>query len=200
MNGSRSEDGLDMRRRRFLGGATTLTAMAIVAPAWSADAPSEATVSVEKRGDEIVVEAHAEVHAASTLAWLTLVDYDRLSEFIPGMSVSRTVSRQGTKAVIEQTATATFGPFRQDISLRLAVEETPDRSVTASIVQGDFRRFDSRYDVVSLDAGRTRVDFHAILDPIVPLPPLVGVAVMRSQIRAQFEAMMAEIGRRGAYA
>ena len=51
-----------------------------------------------------------------------------------------------------------------------------------SIVQGDFRKFDSRYDVVALAPTRTRIDYRATLDPTVPVPPLFGIAVMRSLV------------------
>lgn len=184
-------------RRRFLIQAGVLSVAGLGAPLVRAAVPST-SVLVERRGGEIVVEAHAEVRAAIEKTWLTLADYDRLAEFIPGMSQSRTVSRTGATALVEQNAVATFGPFSHKLSLLLAVEEAPNESISASIVRGDFRRFDARYDVVALDAGRTRVDYRATLDPTMPIPPLFGVAVMRSQIRKQFEAMIAEIDRRGA--
>jgi ribosome-associated toxin RatA of RatAB toxin-antitoxin module len=187
-------------RRHFLIRAAALSATAAVAPAAHAALAPTTSVTVEQRGGEILVDAHAEVHAALDTTWLTLADYDRLADFIPGMAQSRTVSRTGAAVLVEQKAVATFGPFSQTLSLLLAVDEAPNQSISASIIRGDFRRFDSRYDVVALDAERTRVDYRATLDPTVPVPPLFGVAVMRSQIRKQFEALVAEIDRRGARA
>jgi ribosome-associated toxin RatA of RatAB toxin-antitoxin module len=181
-------------RRLFLLGAASVGAVALAAPAWAVES-AESTVSVERRGDDIVVQAHADVRAALEMTWSTLADYDHLAEFIPGMAVSRTLSREGASAMVEQKAVAAFGPFRQNLSLLLAVEETPNESITASIVKGDFRRFDSRYDVVSLEPQRTRITYHATLDPSVPVPPS-----LRRQIRKQFEALVAEVARRGAQA
>jgi hypothetical protein len=45
---------------------------------------------------------------------------------------------------------------------------------------------------------RTRIQYRATLEPNAAVPPLVGLAVMRSLIRRQFEAMLGEIERRAA--
>jgi len=188
-----SEGGGALTRRRFLLGAAALAASASIAPA-----RATTLVDVERRGDEVHVEAHAEVDAALAQTWSTLADYDRLAEFIPDMLSSRTLTRTGATAVIEQKAQATFGPFHRRFRLVLAVEEAAGESIRAVAVDGDFRRFDARYDLVAIDVRRTRIDYRAALQPSAGVPPLIGVAVMRSLIRRQFEAMLGEIGRRAA--
>jgi ribosome-associated toxin RatA of RatAB toxin-antitoxin module len=185
-------------RRRFLLGAA-VAAGALITPlgvAAQTNPPGLAQVSVERHGSEIVVEAHAEVDAGVGQTWSTLADYDRLAEFIPDMASSRTVARTGGSAVVEQEAQASFGPFRQNFRLVLAVEEAPGESIHAIALDGDFRRFDARYDIAAIDAQRTRIDYRATLEPTGGVPPLFGVPVMRSMIRRQFEAMLGEIGRR----
>ncbi|HUL68369.1 MAG TPA: SRPBCC family protein [Burkholderiaceae bacterium] len=188
-----SEGGGALTRRRFLLGAAALAASASIAPA-----RATTLVDVERQGDEVHVEAHAEVDAALAQTWSTLADYDRLAEFIPDMLSSRTLTRTGATAVIEQKAQATFGPFHRRFRLVLAVEEAAGESIRAVAVDGDFRRFDARYDLVAIDVRRTRIDYRAALQPSAGVPPLIGVAVMRSLIRRQFEAMLGEIGRRAA--
>lgn len=153
-------------------------------------------VTVERHGSDILVEAYAEFDAAIGLAWSTLVDYDRLTDFIPDISVSRTLARSGTSALVEQKGRATFGPFGQQFAFLLEVDEQPERAIHAVAVQGDFRRFDARYEILSLASRRTRVEYRAALQPHAPVPPLVGLAVMRAMIRRQFEAMIGEIVRR----
>src|SRR2546430_11730226 len=99
------------------------------------------------------------------------------------MSLSRTHERAGPTAVVEQRARATFGPFSQTFKLVLAVEEEPGQSIRAVAVDGDFRRFDARYQLTVVDALRTRIDYEATLEPQAPVPPLVGLPVMRALIR-----------------
>ena len=186
---------IDLPRRTLLLGAGALAVGGWIAPALAKAAPM-AEVSVERHGREILVEAHAEVGTTPDATWSTLVDYDRFSEFIPDMSLSRTVSRNGPIAVVEQKGRVSFGPFGQHFSLLLQVEEEPGASIRSVGLQGDFRRFEARYDLASIAPARTRIDYRATLEPTMAVPPLVGLPVMRAAIRRQFEAMVGEIARR----
>lgn len=190
-----------LARRRFLTGAAALSAAAIAPGAWAASRPLQtrtSSVSVDRRGDTLYVEAQADVAATSALTFATLADYDHLAEFIPGLASSRTVSREGLKAVVEQRGQAAFGPFEQRFTVTLSVEEDQDATIRASLAGGDFRRFDAVYEIQSTDAATTRVVYRAELEPTAAIPPLFGLRIMRGVIRSQFEAMIAEIGRRSA--
>ncbi len=191
-----------LARRRFLAGAVALSGSALVPAAWATPGPRTAapasSISVDRRGDTIHVEAHATVAAPNTLTFATLADYDHLADFIPSLASSRTVARVGLKAVVEQRGRASFGPFEQRFTVTLAIEEQQDASIRASLAGGDFRRFEAVYEIEAIDAANTRVAYRADLEPTAPIPPLVGLPVMRGLIRSQFEALMAEIARRGA--
>lgn len=189
---------IDPGRRSFLA-AVSAAALAVVVPARASGPVSRAAaVTVERRGDDFLVAAHAQVAASLAQTWATLSDYDRLADFIPDVSRSRTIARAGASATVAQQASATFGPFRQDFTIVLAVEERPFESIRAEAIEGDFRRFDARYDIAALDPVRTRIDYRARLEPRAAVPPLLGVAVMRALVRRQFEAMVVEIARRAA--
>ena len=190
---------LQHSRRRFLLAGAALAGATLVRPATAAPRSAEdLRVSVERNGDAILVRAQAEAGATLAQAYATLVDYDRLADFIPDVAASRTVSRTGSSALVEQRGRATFGPFRQTFSLVLTVEEDPGVAIRAAAAGGDFRRFDATYELAAIDARTTRIDYHAVVEPTAGVPPLVGVAIMRSLIRRQFEAMIGEIDRRGA--
>jgi carbon monoxide dehydrogenase subunit G len=177
--------------------ATTLTAA--VAPAIAAEQPTAAsTLDVDRRGDNVQVRAQAEVSADLHTVWKTLSDYDHLQEFIPGMSLSRTVSRSGAAAIVEQQGDVGLGPFRRGFSVRLIVQETLDRSISARGIGGDFRRFESLYEIEPLGANRTRIVYRALLQPELPVPAAIGVTIMRSMIREQFDALVREVERRAA--
>jgi len=190
---------LQHSRRRFLFAGAALAGATLVRPASAAPrSADDLRLSVERSGDAIFVSAQAEAGATIAQAFATLVDYDRLADFIPDVAASRTVARTGSSALVEQRGRATFGPFHQTFSLMLAVEEIPGVAIRAAAAGGDFRRFDATYELAAIDARTTRIDYHAVVEPTAGVPPLVGVAIMRSVIRRQFEAMIGEIDRRGA--
>lgn len=184
-------------RLRCVGAA--LLAFGLLAPAAHAVHGRGATeLYVERFDDEIVVHAQADVDADRTVTWATLTDYDRLAEFIPGMVASRTVSRNGDDAVIEQKGSMGFWPFRRSFVVLFAVREVKPRAIAVRGIGGDIVRFDARYDVVPLDARHTRIVYRANFVPQKALPPLVGLPMMRSTIRTQFDALVDEVQRRAA--
>jgi carbon monoxide dehydrogenase subunit G len=157
-------------------------------------APAE--LKVEQQADEILVYAESDVDADRATIWSTLSDYDHLTRFIPGMSSSRTVSRNGAEAVVEQKGSFGIGPFHRNFSVLLDVRENPNQSISTFGIGGDFRRFESRYDVVPLGPQCARIVYRATLVPEVALPPIVGLSAMRFMIYTQFNALLTEIRRR----
>jgi carbon monoxide dehydrogenase subunit G len=142
------------------------------------------------------VYAQSGVDADGAAIRSTLSDYDHLARFIPGMSSSRTVSRTGAEAVVEQKGSAGLGPFRQRFTVLLAVREEMNQSISASGIGGDFRCFKSRYEIVPLGSQRARIVYQATLVPGTPIPPVIGLLEMRSMIGTQFDAVLEEIRRR----
>jgi len=161
-----------------------------------AAALARAEIKVEEKGDEFLIRAQSDVDANGAAIWSTLSDYDHLAQFVPGMSSSRTVSRSGAEAVVEQKGSAGLGPFRQRFTVLLAVREEMNQSISASGIDGDFRCFKSRYEIVPLGLQRARIVYQATLVPGMPIPPIIGLLAMRSMIGTQFDAVLEEIRRR----
>ena len=181
-----------LANRLSSGALSGFLALPLVASA----ATAPATLSVSQSGDEIVVVATAEVAADEATTWDVLTGYDRLSDFIPDMSASRTLDREGSNVLVLQSGRVGFGPFKQDFSLTLAVHEVRQQAVTAHAVAGDFTRFESSYRLRADGIGHTQIDYSAVIEPNAGILPLIGLPVMRSAIRAQFETLLAEIERR----
>jgi ribosome-associated toxin RatA of RatAB toxin-antitoxin module len=172
-----------------LGHAKRVAAVAALSPG---------DVRVEQHGDRIWVHAQSDVDADPSTIWLTLSDYDHLAQFIPSMSSSRMISRNGADVVVEQTGTAGFGPIRQKFTVLLAVREELNESITVNAIGGDFRYFDARYDIVPLTPHRSRIVYEATMAPNTPMPSIVTLLVMHSLIDTQFSALVQEVSRRSA--
>jgi len=190
------------RRRLLLCGA--LLATGAVRPAGAASqapvAHDHVNVVVEQRNGRVFVQAQADVGASREQAFATLVDYDRLADFVPDLAASHAISRSESSALVEQRGRVSFGPFHQQFRVTLAVEEQLNESIHATLAGGDFRHFDATYRLSELDPRNTRIEYQAELEPTAGIPPLVGISIMRGAIRRQFEAMVAEITRRSAAA
>jgi ribosome-associated toxin RatA of RatAB toxin-antitoxin module len=172
----------------------------LVAYAALACAAEDVSIEAERRGDAVEVSAHALIVAAPLLAWQVLTDYEQLPRFIPGMAKSVVLQRQGNRVLLEQTGEARFLVFSFPIEVRYEVTESPPESVASRVVAGNLRRMNGRYELRPAPGGGGRVDlrYRGEIEPDFDLPPLVGVAALRSMVEQQFSAMVTEIERRAA--
>jgi ribosome-associated toxin RatA of RatAB toxin-antitoxin module len=177
--------------------STAVLAQARISRPDAAAAPlSSSEVRVEQHGEQILVHAQSDLDSDPTTIWSTLSDYDHLAQFIPDMRSSRSISRAGANVVVEQKGIARFGPIRQSFTVRFAVTEEPDESLSMSGVSGDFKLFDARYEILPLTPHRSRVVYDATIVPRFPVPAVFNVPAMRSMVRDQFGALTAEMLRR----
>jgi carbon monoxide dehydrogenase subunit G len=170
---------------------------------WAALAPAHAAedlvVEAQRQGESVEVRARAMVAATPALVWEVLTDYERLAQFIPGISRSVVRQRDGNRVVVEQSGEARFLLFSFPIEVRLEVTEGAPDWIVSRAVGGNLRRMNGRYDIKA-DATRniSSVRYQGAIEPAFGLPPLVGVAAMRGMVEEQFTAMVAEIERRAA--
>jgi ribosome-associated toxin RatA of RatAB toxin-antitoxin module len=151
-------------------------------------------------GEVIQVHAQANVHAPLTIVWSTLTDYERLSEFVPGIKTSRVLARKGATATVAQTGEARFLFFTLPIEVTVESTEQPPHAIDVRRVAGTLRHLQGRYDmqVLSSDPARVQLRWTGSITPESDLPPLIGQSLVRRMITEQFEGMVREIERRAA--
>jgi len=143
--------------------------------------------------DDISVEATRRDDALE----VTLTDYDRLAEFIPGMRRSRVVERRGAVTVVEQSGEAGFLFFTFPIEVTLASTERPPHALDVILLKGNLKRLDGGYRIAPQPGGRILLTWSGIVEALA-MPPLIGDLVMRGNIEDQFRGMVIEIERRDA--
>jgi ribosome-associated toxin RatA of RatAB toxin-antitoxin module len=163
----------------------------LVARAQAADV----VVQASRHGDVLHIEASCRIDADAHDAWQVMTDYDRLSEFIPGMIASRVVTRAGRALVIEQKGEARLLWFRYPIEVTLAVEEFPYERITARAVAGNFKALTGIYHLDPRERP-IRLRYSGRMTPDFFVPPLVGALILRRNVERQFSALIDEIVRR----
>jgi ribosome-associated toxin RatA of RatAB toxin-antitoxin module len=172
---------------------------ALAAPAAPlALAASEISVSAVAREAAVEVTARAVLRAPTRLIWQTLTDYDHLAQFVPGISSSRVVSRQGSESIIEQKGGARLWVFSYPIRVTLHSNERPYQGIEVHLVQGNLRRLDGGYRIEPRPDGSTELTWSGLIEPERPLPGFIRTALLRGSISDQFAGMVHEIERRAA--
>lgn len=164
----------------------------------AAFAAQDVSIEAVRNGKAVEINARATIEASYPVLWGTLTDYGKLSEFIPGMRMSRVVEWRGNEAIVEQTGEARFLFFRFPIEVTVGSASRPPDAIDVRVLKGNLKRLDGGYRVEDAGAGRIVLRWNGLIEPEGFLPPLIGVAVMRSNIEDQFLGMVHEIERREA--
>lgn len=172
---------------------------ALILALWTAAASAAEGLSVEttRRGPAVEVKAYALIEAEYATVWGTLTDFDRLSEFVPGLRSSRVLERRGDTWVVEQRGETRFLVFTYPIEVTLLATSRPPHAIDVRLLQGNLRRLDGGYQVQSAPGGKIALRWIGLVEP-ESLPPLLGELVMRANIESQFAGMVREIERREA--
>lgn len=161
---------------------------------WSAAAAGVEDFSVEtsRHGGAVEVRAYAIVEAAHETVWRTLVDYEALASFVPGMHSSRVLEHRGATWVVEQKGETRFFLFTFPIEVTLLATAKPPDALDVHLLRGNLRRLDGGYRLERAGDDRTVLRWTGLVEPEA-LPPLLGELVMRNSVEAQFAGMVREI-------
>jgi hypothetical protein len=165
-----------------------------------------ASFEVTRESDGFNVVASADIDADPSVAWDTVTDYEHLPRFVPGVLHARVLARQadGARLLVEQTGELRFLFFVQRIGVLLDVRHQPPTRVDARALpraapaRGDeasVTDFEGTYLLAPI-AGGVRLDYRARFAPTFDLPPILGTLAVRLTMKRQFDALIAEIGRR----
>jgi ribosome-associated toxin RatA of RatAB toxin-antitoxin module len=151
-------------------------------------------VEAHREGDAVLVQASAVLATAAARAWRVLTAYDRYAEFVPDLKSSRVVARSGNVAIVDQKGEAGFFLYRYPVEVQLEVTEKPFERVSSRALAGNFKEMVGVYELMQ-DGEVLRFLYSGRLVPSFRLPPLIGVAAMRSAVEKQFTALVREIHR-----
>ncbi len=161
----------------------------------SAGAAEALSVEATRRGSAVEIRAFALVDASYGTVWSTLTDYNRLTEFVPGMKSSRVLEQRGDAMVVEQVGEARFLFFSFPINVTVISTARPPVAIDVRLLKGSLRRLDGGYRLEQIAPGKIALRWIGLIEP-ESLPPLLGTLVMRATIKDQFTGMVREIERR----
>jgi len=164
---------------------------------WQARADPE--VQIERRNGVFHVRAEMPVGADAATAWQVLTDYNRLAEFVPDMRSSRVVSAPGEPLLLEQKGETSLLIFSFNIEVVLRVEETPPHGISFRAVGGNMKQMRGawRIDAAGLPV---KIGYQVEIEPGFWVPPLIGSALMRRDVRRKIDAVVQEMQKRYAAA
>jgi len=175
-------------RRPALGALYALWLVAVVA---------HADARVRVQANEAVISVYAEIDSRvdRDLAWAVLTDYNRWSEFIPDLHVSRVISPPGEPIRLEQRGSIPWLPNFPLVMIAL-VEEYPPRTIRFQRIAGNIQALVGEWQIQG--KSPVRLVYRATVMPGFPMPPEASIEIFRHDAKVRLEAMAREMERRAA--
>lgn len=154
----------------------------------------EPRVEIERVGEVIKIDAAIPVAANSVVAWEVLTDYNRLADFVPGMQSSRVVSAPGASIKVEQRGETGFFIWQFPVEVVLEIEEDPTRRIRFKSVSGNLNMRGAWQ--VFARANETCLEYSASMETGFCVPPVIGAAIIRRDVKRKLEGVEQEMVRR----
>ena len=152
-------------------------------------------VTVHTRDGLVIIDVDLPLDVTPEEAWPTISDYDRMSEFIPNLTESRILSRDGNRLRVQQKGTTSRGPFTFSFENVRDVVLVPPTEIRTELVSGSLRSARSITRVVRTETG-SRLHNHGEYLPAPWIPASVATSMIADETREQFGRIRAEIMRR----
>lgn len=163
--------------------------------AGAADLLRDATIEAWRAEGVIHVEASFHVDVSPALAWRVMTDYEHMAAFVPTMKESRVLSAASDRLTVYQRGVARIAWFSHDWEMEREITLEPDVAIRSRALRGNVKRMEMETHLTPEGDG-VRIRYQALTVPDFWVPPLIGPALMKSQVTEQFTALAAEMHRR----
>lgn len=182
-----------MRRLRLL----LLAGALACAPVLAAEVADDSiAVSVTREADHLVLSAEFRVPVDVRTAWSVLTDFAHMPEFLPGLKESQVLAHNGQRLTVQQKGESTVGPFAVEYESLRTIELKPYQSIRSRTLKGSLGTVEGVTRLSSEGQGLTLVAYTAQAQPDSSLAALVPARYLKDELKAQFQAMRAEMLRR----
>ena len=114
------------------------------------------TVTVEKRGERVIVDARMAVEASPPVVWGVLTDFDHMAAFISNLQTSRARKLDERSVEVTQKGLAAYGPLSFAFETVRHVELVPPETIRSRQISGTMKFFEGVTRVV-FEGGRAEI-------------------------------------------
>lgn len=152
-------------------------------------------VQVTSRDGVFVIDATLIAPVPLSVAWDVLTDFGAMSQYVADLESSRVVNRTGNRVQVEQRGVMRWGLLSQPFHTVREVELVEPHQVSSRVLSGTIPRATTLTRLAPVKGG-TEIRHHIELALESWLPDLALVALLRSETRQQFAALVTEMQRR----
>lgn len=158
-----------------------------------ADAAIE--VTGRREGQSVIIDANMTAPVTPSTAWAVLIDYEHMSEFIPGMKSSDVISRENNVLTVSQNKTLSLSLMRLSFASTWSIQFTPCSMIVARTIAGDLGTVVGTIRL-SEDHNAVRVQYHGSGTASRMFPAILSVKLAKRDATDRLEGMKDEMLRR----
>lgn len=162
------------------------------------DGSMPAAVSVREEHGVYSVAAHFFVSQPASVAFAVLTDYDRISQFMPGVETSAVVDRGARHATVKQEAVSHFLMFSKHIYLTLDIVEGTDTVQFRDRSGQSFALYAGTWSLCEAADG-TLITYELTARPGFDVPEFVLKRLLERDSQQMIDALQREIDARAAH-
>ena len=130
------------------------------------------------------------------LLWEVLTDYENLSQFIPNLSTSELIQRQGQTVHLQQVGSQQLLGLRFSAQVQLELTEyRQDGLLRFRMVKGDFRRFEGSWQIRQRPKGSSLL-YELTVQGCLGMPIGLIEERLRDDLSSNLNAVVQEAHRR----
>lgn len=160
--------------------------------AWGLDQES---IAVDYRDGAYFGQLAFNVAVSPALALLVLTDFDHMAEFMPGVTSSRILAREGNVYRVAQRGKASLGPLSVGYESERRIEVIDGVRILSQSLSGTAKRMISEMRLSPAGKG-TRLEYRIEMVPGNWVPGFVAGSFFRAQLAEQFSALEREMLKR----
>jgi hypothetical protein len=161
----------------------------------AAEPLSDSAVTAWRADGALHAEASFHIEVPPSLAWRVMTDYDHMAAFVPKLKESLILTADRSRLLVAQKGTASFAGFSHDWEVEREVTLEPESLIVSRAVRGNVKRMEMETRFSPEGTG-VRIRYRALTVPDFWIPPLIGPALMKTQVTDQFTALATEMHRR----
>jgi len=180
--------------RSSWGWLLAATLMLAGSPSAAADSTIR-SIDVTYDGETYVLNAVMFAPVAQAIAWDVLTDFDHQAQWVPNVSESKVLKRDGNTVSIEQRGVAKYGAISFPYDTERKLDLKPQSTINSTQVNGSLRRVVSTM-LIEPEGKGTRLTYHLEIVPSFLASALLSKDFIAQEIGDQFKAIIGEMVRR----
>ncbi len=133
------------------------------------------------------------IPAPLEVVWAVITDYEKLSDFIPDMKLSKVIGKKDSEVILRQQGESRFLMFHFNVEVIIKLTEQRYHNIGFNLVSGDFDYFEGEWKTEPIGDKETMLIYTLIAHPKFYAPKWAVRYMLKRDIPVRLKALRERI-------